>query len=99
MNFERRSCFSCAGLRVPKHLIESAVQVIFTIIFFLRLFFSLQRKLCPAPALGITPAPASKGRGAFLVSRKRVVTEYHVADFSVAVGDLDGHHRAAEIAD
>src|ERR1700688_2816412 len=93
------SAFTGGGFRIPKHLIESAVQMIFTVIFFQRISFSVQRKLCPANTIGITPDRRPKRRGALLISRQRVISENYVADFSVAVGDLDGNYRAAEVAD
>src|ERR1700686_3766605 len=93
------SAFTGGGFRIPKHLIESAVQMIFTVISFQRIFFSVQRKLSAANTIGVTPDRRPKRRGALLISRQRVVSENNVADFSVAVGDFDGNYRAAEVAD
>src|ERR1700719_2645935 len=75
------------------------MQMIFTVIFFERIFFSVERKLCPANTISVTPDRGPEGRGALLISRQRVVTKNYVADFSVAIGGLDGNYRAAEIAD
>src|ERR1700693_1965274 len=93
------SAFTGGGFRIPKHLVESAVKLIFTGISFQRILLPVQRKLWPAIPSAVTPDRRPKRRGALLISRQRVVSENYVADFSVAVGDFDGNYRAAEVAD